>query len=124
MSDAEAIPPTPRAQSDAPIHFAECGHYNEREALTCGQCGAHLWVKCSRCKAKSLRSAPRCAKCHKLLHRGGFSWPRFRLWPRHKKRRRLLRACLLILALLAGAILVYRSLPESDSPGLRPSFGL
>lgn len=121
MSDAEPIPPAPRAQADAPIHCAECGHYNEREAAECSVCHSHLWVGCRRCKHKTLRSAGRCAKCHKQLRSGlAFSWPRWRLQIRRKKTRRILRALLLLTLLGGAAFVLYRALPEADRPVHRP----
>lgn len=76
-----------------------------------------MWVKCTRCKNKTLRSAGRCAKCHKQLRSGlAFAWPRWRLRLRRKRTRRFLRALLLVILLGGAAYGLFHSLPEADRP--------
>ena len=116
MSDAEPIPSTPRAQGDAPIHCAECRKYNERDAVTCGSCGAHLWVKCAKCRAKNTRTASRCSKCHQRMRSRSFVLPRWNRPFRNRKKKRLLRAFGWLLLVGLAGWLVYRSLPEPHVP--------
>ena len=118
MSEAESNPPPPQPQADAPVHCAECGQYNERDAVTCAACEAHLWVKCNKCRAKNVRTAGRCAKCRHRLHARTVTLPRlgFDLKLRNKRRRRLVRAVLLLMLFSLAARLLYNSLPKSSVP--------
>ena len=110
------MPPAPRAQTDTPIHCAECGKYNERDAVTCAVCGAHLWIKCSKCGAKTARTASRCTKCHQRLRTAAFTLPRWDRRFRNRKKRRVFRALVLLaLAALVGW-LVYENLPRPERP--------
>ena len=115
-SDAKPTPPAPSAQTDAPIHCAECRKYNERDAVTCTSCGAHLWVKCSKCGAKTLRATSRCTRCHQRIRSRPFVLPRWNRPFRNRKRKRLLRALALLLLVGLAVWLVYQSLPEPDRP--------
>ena len=100
------------------MHCAECGQLNEREALTCTACGAHLWITCKKCRAKNTRTAGRCAKCRHRLHTRKVTLPRlkFDLKLRNKRRRRLVRAILLLVLVSLATRLLYLSLPEPVLP--------
>ncbi len=100
------------------MHCADCGQYNEREAVTCAACGAHLWIKCNQCRAKNVRTAGRCAKCRHRLHARTITLPRlgFDLKLRNKRRRRLVRALLLLVLFSLAARLLYDSLPKTSVP--------
>lgn len=116
MSAAESNPPPPQAQADAPVHCADCGKYNEREAVTCAACGAHLWIKCTQCRAKNVRTAGRCANCRHRLHARRITLPRLGLdlKLRRKRRRRLVRALLLLVLFSLAARLLFDSLPKAS----------
>lgn len=118
MSQADPNPPPPQAQANAPVHCADCGQLNERDAVTCTACGAHLWIKCNKCRAKNVRTAGRCAKCRHRLHARTITLPRLGLdlKLRNRRKRRLVRALLLLVLFGLAARLLYHSLPTaSDS---------
>ncbi|MEN9574634.1 MAG: hypothetical protein RL514_2489 [Verrucomicrobiota bacterium] len=118
VSEAASNPPPPQAQADAPVHCAECGKYSERDAVTCAACGTHLWIKCNQCRAKNVRTAGRCAKCRHRLHSRTITLPRlgFDLKLRNKRRRRLVRALLLLVLFGLGTRLLYDYLPKASVP--------
>lgn len=116
MNPGEPILPAPNAQADAPVHCAECGKYNERDAVTCGACGSHLWVKCSRCGVKNLRTTSRCARCRKRLRAETFAWPRLYRRFRNRKQKQLVRGLFLLLLLSAAVWLAVHSVPDAPAP--------
>ena len=122
MSDEHAIAQPPLAQKDMPVHCAKCVVFNDRNALVCTACGAHLRLKCRKCQASNLRTASRCSRCHQLLRTGNTDFSRFKLnfksrrWRRGWLKRRfqrwngpaaLLLAVGIILWLLSGGIQVF-----------------
>ncbi len=116
MISGESIPPAPSAQTDAPVHCAECGKYNERDAVKCVKCGSHLWVKCTKCSHKNIRSSSRCAKCRKRLRARTIDLPRFGRPLRNRKQKRLVRGFFLVILLALAAWAVVRSVPDPPPP--------
>lgn len=116
MDLGEPIPPPPSAQTDTPVHCAECGKYNERDAVTCVKCGSHLWIKCNKCSHKNIRTASRCAKCHKRLRSARLELPRFGRAIRNRKQKRVLYGFGLLTVLILVIWTVVQSVPEPPPP--------
>ncbi len=116
VSTGEPTPSAPSAQTDAPIHCAECGKYNERDAVTCTKCGSHLWIKCTKCSHKNIRTTSRCAKCRKRLRARPINLPRLGRGLRNRKQKRLVLGFLFLILLAFAIWITVRSVPEAPTP--------
>lgn len=81
------------------ILCAKCDHLNPGGSNTCGFCGSHLHISCSKCGHRNARVLARCTQCGHRLHRS--LWRRWqRKFLKNGQKVKPLYVALLIIAIL------------------------